>query len=243
MGDKNMKLIRNYFSISLIIVFIFSLYELTQNKDALVAKNDFVNRIYYYGDKEDRYIYLTFDDGFGRANTKQILDILKQEQVKATFFFEGHFINTNKDLILRAFNEGHIFGNHTYSHKNASNYTNEKFIDELEKIEKVIYDITKSPIEKIYRPPMGMYSYSNLNVLKEKGYRMMMWNVSYEDWDAKKYIDPIYTYNQIVNQTTNGSIILMHTMNKANVEALSDIISELKKRGFEFATLDLLYQL
>jgi peptidoglycan-N-acetylmuramic acid deacetylase len=242
MGD-NMKLIRNFFALTLIIIYVFALIDLTNKEDMPVAINDFNNKIFYYGDSQDNFIYLTFDDGFGRNNTKQILDILEAENVKATFFFEGNFLKTNPDLILRAYKFGHVFGNHTYSHKNAANYTNEKFIEELEKVEKLFYQITKSPLDKLYRPPMGFISHSNLEVLKEKGYKVMMWSVSYEDWDYKKEIEPAYTFQEIVSNTKNGSIILMHTMNKANVEALSDIIKELKKRGYEFATLDLLYRL
>jgi peptidoglycan-N-acetylmuramic acid deacetylase len=213
------------------------------NANDTVVNEEINQNIYYSGSSEVKTIYLTFDDGYSRVNTIEILNILESRMINATFFFEGDFLLNNQDLVKRAIRDGHLIGNHTYSHINATKYSKEQFTKELEKVETLFYNITKQELTKLYRPPMGLYNDSNLEVLNQKGYKVIMWNVNYPDWNKSLDRGHDYAFSEIIRQTKNGSIILMHTILKSNVDALPDIIDELKKRGFTFATLDQLYKI
>ena len=138
---------------------------------------------FFMGSADQKILYLTFDCGYENGNTAAILDTLKSQQVPAAFFVTGHYLEQSPDLIARMVQEGHIVGNHTYSHPNMSKIsTKETLQKELEKNEALYQDITGQPMPKYYRPPAGKYSIENLQNAKALGYKTMFWSLAYVDW-------------------------------------------------------------
>ncbi|MDE7161391.1 MAG: polysaccharide deacetylase family protein, partial [Anaeroplasmataceae bacterium] len=125
--------------------------------------------ILYHGDTNSNHIYLTFDDGHSYKNTRDILDILKEKSVPATFFIEGDFLTQNPILINRIVKE-QTLGNHTMCHKDITRLTNQQFREDIAKYEKAVYDITGQSVTKYFRPPMGKINKNKQAILNELGY-------------------------------------------------------------------------
>jgi Predicted xylanase/chitin deacetylase len=200
--------------------------------------------------KVGKIIYLTFDDGPSLTNTNQILDILKSEKTKATFFVINHEPITDY-LIKRIDTEGHSLGLHSYSHNYSEIYSsNKSFFTDLEKIETKVYNITGKKV-KITRFPGGSsntisrrYKYGIMSELtlevRNKGYQYFDWNVDSKDAGSAKTPEEIYN-NVISNLTEKENIVLMHdTKNHNNtVIALKWIIKYGKENGYTFDKLDI----
>lgn len=108
---------------------------------------------FYLGDTKKKDIYLTFDNGYENGYTGKILDVLKEKKVPATFFVTGHYIKTQKDLLLRMKNEGHIIGNHSWSHPDFTTVNDAKLREELTSVTEEIKKVTGQKEVKYVRPP------------------------------------------------------------------------------------------
>ena len=138
---------------------------------------------YYAEDTDKKELFLTFDAGYENGHTAKILDTLKKHHVKATFFVVGNFIETSPDLVKRMVKEGHLVGNHTFTHPDMSEIaTEEAFRQELAKLEDLYEKTTGKKMKKYYRPPQGKYSESNLKMAKKMGYHTIFWSLAYVDW-------------------------------------------------------------
>ena len=196
----------------------------------------------------DNTIYLTFDDGPSHL-TPQILDILKQEQVAATFFVIGPSLDKYKDVIKRAHDEGHTIALHSNTHNYSYIYSSdENYFNDLNTIKSRIYNII-GVNSRIIRLPGG---YSNTvskkynkniitritNKLTENEYYYFDWNVDSKDASGKISADNIYQ-NTISNLHHGTNIVLMHdaASKKSTVEALSNIIKYGKNNGYTFAKI------
>lgn len=156
------------------------------------------------GNKDKKYIYLTFDEGFEAGYTEKILDTLKQENVKATFFITAHYVNTAGDIVKRMIDEGHIVGNHTVNHKSMPTLNEETLKNEVMKLHQTIYE--KYGYEMKYiRPPMGEYSEKTLSQTQDLGYINVMWSIAYDDWDENKQDRPDYGKQKILDNIHNRS--------------------------------------
>ena len=117
------------------------------------------------GNSEEKIVYLTFDEGYEAGYTEQILNTLKENNVKATFFITAHYVNSQPDLVKRMIDEGHIIGNHTVNHYSMPDLTDEKIKSEIQELHTAIYN--KFGYEMKYlRPPMGEYSERTLNTIQ-----------------------------------------------------------------------------
>lgn len=92
------------------------------------------------GNDEDKYVYLTFDEGYEAGYTSKLLDILKENEVKAAFFITGHYLNTQSDLVKRMIDEGHIVGNHTVNHKSMPDLDDNKIKEEVMTLHTAVYE-------------------------------------------------------------------------------------------------------
>ena len=189
------------------------------------------------GNNTDKYIYLTFDQGYEAGYTPQILKTLKENNVTATFFITAHYLNTQPDLVKQMIDEGHIVGNHTVNHKSMPDLTDEQIKLEVMDLHKSIYDKFQYEM-KFIRPPMGEFSERTLNVTNSLGYKTVMWSFAYEDWNEDKQPDETQAKQKVLNNVHNGEIMLLHGNSKTNTNILSDIIKEARNMGYEFKSLE-----
>nr|WP_051593220.1 delta-lactam-biosynthetic de-N-acetylase [Clostridium tetanomorphum] len=196
---------------------------------------------YYLGDTSKKVIYLTFDEGYENGYTSKILDVLKANDIKAAFFVVVPYINSNKDLIKRMVNEGHLVCNHSNHHPSMAQTAlkgKDTFDKELLDTEKAFEDLTGKKMPKYFRPPMGKYSELSLKYTKDLGYKTIFWSFAYNDWDPNKQPNHEYAKRIIKERTHNGGIFLLHAVSKTNTEILDEIIKDLKSQGYRFGTLD-----
>lgn len=189
------------------------------------------------GNNEDKYVYLTFDEGYEAGYTSKLLDVLNSNDVKAAFFITGHYLNTQPELVQRMIDEGHIVGNHTVNHKSMPDINDEKIKEEIMNLHTSVYE--KYGYEMKYiRPPMGEFSERTLSLIKGLGYKTTMWSLAYDDWDENKQGRESYGKDKVLSNIHNGSIILLHANSVDNSNILEDCIKEIREMGYEFKSLD-----
>lgn len=189
------------------------------------------------GNKDSKKVYLTFDEGYEAGYTEKLLEVLKQNEVKATFFITAHYVNTQSELVEKMIEEGHIIGNHTVNHKSMPSLTEEQIKNEVMNLHTAIYE--KFDYEMKYiRPPKGEYSEKSVAYCNTLGYTTVMWSFAYDDWDENKQGREEYAKKKILDNIHNGAIILLHGNSKDNANILDSCIKEIKSRGYQFASLD-----
>ncbi len=192
----------------------------------------------FLGDTTKKELYLTFDNGYENGYTPRILDILRDKKTPATFFVTGHYIKDQPELLKRMASEGHIIGNHSWSHPDMTTLSDEQIKSELDKVNVQVRELTGQK-EMIYlRPPRGIFSERVLAVSKQVGYTNVFWSVAYKDWDVNAQRGRDYAYSSVIKQLHPGAIILLHSVSKDNTEALGGIIDEARRQGYEFKSLD-----
>ena len=181
-------------------------------------------------------IALTFDDGPHPRHTREILDILEEYGVTATFFVIGVNAEAYPEIVKAEIDRGHEVGNHTYSHANLRRECTAEIVRELDDAEKVIYEAAEYK-PKLLRPPGGKYANQLKEIAKQYNYSIILWTVDTKDW-AHKSVDSIC--DNVLTNVKSGDIILFHdhiTGGSPTPEALRRIIPELKSRGFTFVTV------
>ncbi len=193
----------------------------------------------FLGDDKNNKIYLTFDAGYEAGYTEKILDILKEENVKACFFIVGNYLETAPNLVKRMAEEGHIVANHSYSHPDMSKILNEnEFLKELKKVEEKFNEITNLKMPKLYRPPQGKFSIDNLKMAQNNGYNTAFWSLAYVDWLKDNQPTKNEALSKLTERIHPGAIILLHSTSKTNSEILKDLIIKYKEMGYSFSSLD-----
>ena len=187
---------------------------------------------------DSKELYLTFDCGYENGYTQMILDSLRKTDTKAVFFITGHYLDSATDLVLQMIEDGHIIGNHTYSHKDFTKSTNEEILKDIQKLDTAFQEKTGKSMSKYVRPPRGEFDERSLKLLKDNGYSSVFWSLAYVDWHKDKFNGNQYSYNQVMKRIHNGAIILMHTVSKDNAVDLEDIILKLKNDGYVFKSID-----
>ena len=192
----------------------------------------------YIGNPGKKVLYLTFDAGYENGCTEKILDILKDQQVKAAFFLVGNYMEKNSDLVRRMAAESHIVGNHTMHHYDMSKLTaKEAFSKELTDLENLYKEVTGAPMAKYYRPPQGIYSEENLKMAKELGYRTVFWSLAYVDWNNDDQPTAEAAMSKLLPRTHPGAVVLLHSTSRTNAQILEKLIAAWKAEGYEFGTL------
>lgn len=183
------------------------------------------------GGTEIKKIALTFDDGPHSVYTEKLLDGLKSRGVVATFFIVGGNINGNEHIVKRMYEEGHLIGNHTYSHVELDKLSAAQAEDEIKKTNDIIESITGEEVNYI-RPPFGAY---NKSMFKDKNMFVVLWDLDPRDWCIQS-CEPVVNY--VVKNVKSGQIILMHDIFHSSVEAALKIVDILKEQGYEFVTVE-----
>ncbi len=192
---------------------------------------------YYMDTRGEKRLYLTFDEGYENGYTGQILDVLKEYNVKAAFFVTKPYIERETELVKRMLSEGHTVGNHTMNHPDMTTLSTEKIRDELNGLNKIYNGLTGESM-KYMRPPEGVFSEKVLAVSKDLGYKTIFWSFAYKDWDVKSFKGADYAYNQTVPYLHDGAILLLHAVSRDNAEALPQIIKYGVGEGYTFCSLD-----
>jgi peptidoglycan/xylan/chitin deacetylase (PgdA/CDA1 family) len=188
-------------------------------------------------------IYLTFDDGPIPEVTEWVLDVLKSENIKATFFCIGDNIQKHPEIYKRILSEGHQTGNHTFNHLNGWITTNKNYQKNIELCnnEQIKQNLNNNYCQlntencQLYRPPYGKIKPSQSKIIRKLGYKIIMWDVLSYDFDAS--IAPENCLENVISNSAQGSIIVFHDSIKAanNLKyALPKAIQILKNKGFVF---------
>ena len=189
------------------------------------------------GNENEKKIYLTFDCGYEAGFTNQILDILKENDVKASFFITAHYLNSANDIVKRMIEDGHIVGNHTVNHKCLPTINDSQIKDEIMKLHNSVYEQFEYEMS-FFRPPKGEFSERVLDITNSLGYTTVMWSSAYDDWDNEKQNREEYGKKKILENIHNGCILLLHATSKDNCAILGDVIKEIKNKGYEFKNLN-----
>ena len=174
-------------------------------------------------------VWLTFDDGPDETITVFLLDLLKSLKIKATFFLVGQQIQKFPEIVKRITEEGHVIGNHTFTHRNGWFTSNKKYYLDINKAQELMHT-------QIFRPPYGKLGLLQLRKIK-KNFKIIMWDVF--SWDFKKDIKFEKIYSNVIDNVENGSVIVFHNNIKSfkNLKGiLEKILVKLIKEGYSFST-------
>jgi peptidoglycan/xylan/chitin deacetylase (PgdA/CDA1 family) len=180
------------------------------------------------------YIAMTFDDGPSAENTPRLLEMLKQRNIKATFFLIGQNVASNPDLVRRILAEGHEIGNHSWTHPQLSKLSDDRVTAEITQTQDAIKDASGFT-PTLLRPPYGAITPRQREWIESRfGLNIILWSVDPFDW--KRPGASVIT-QRILSQTRPGAIILSHDIHKQTVDAMPATLDALIAKGYKFATV------
>lgn len=192
------------------------------------------------GNSNQPYVAMTFDDGPHSSNTPRLLDILRQRNIKATFYVIGKNVDMYPHLTRRIVAEGHEIGNHTYTHPNLKKLSAAQVRNEMTKTRAAIVRATGVQ-PRTMRPPYGaLFQAQRVRIMEEFGYPTIMWAVDPKDWQRPGVS---VVRDRILSDTTNGSIILAHDLHAPTIDAMPSTLDGLLKKGYRFVTVSQLLAL
>ena len=188
----------------------------------------------YDSTKEPPLVALTFDDGPGQY-TDKLLDCLEENGAKATFYMLGQNVERYPDIVKRMHDLGMELSNHTYDHKDLAKLTQSQITEEIEKTSSLIQDAA-GVLPDTLRPPGGSY---NDTVQKLAGMPIVKWSIDTKDWKTKSEDQ---TYQCVMDNVEDGSIVLMHDIHEWSVDAAIRLIPDLIEEGYKLVTVQELAQ-
>lgn len=187
----------------------------------------YYNEPIYKGNPNSKEIAFACNVYWGNEHIPDLLNIFKEEDIKITFFIGGSWARSFPRLLKMIYNEGHEIGNHGYNHKDHRTLTLEENKAEILKAEKQIEEIIGVKT-RLFAPPSGEFNKETIKAAEELGYKIIMWSIDTIDW---KRPGSQYIRDKVLKNVHNGAIVLMHPVNDT-VEALHNIIAELKEQGY-----------
>lgn len=175
-------------------------------------------------------VFLTFDDGPTKEYTEQILTLLKEHNIKATFFCVGANVEKHPTLYQSIINQEHSVGNHTMNHLNGWKTSSKKYLSNID-------EATRYIKSSLFRPPYGKINFSSIKKINAH-YDIIMWDIVGGDFDSKCGVDKIV--NNVLNNIKSGSIVVLHdnkNFSEKTIAALPKIIDGVKKMGLSFSKL------
>ena len=185
----------------------------------------------FVGDAEHKRLWLTFDEGYENGYTEQILDVLKDKNVRAVFFVTYDYAKDNPELIKRMIEEGHTVGNHTMSHPSLPDCSDEELENELKELHSYISQQFGYNMY-VMRPPRGEFSERVLECAKQLGYTTVLWSFAYYDWDVDAQPSPAEAFEKITSKVHPGAVYLLHAVSKTNTEILGSVIDNWRENGY-----------
>lgn len=176
-------------------------------------------------------VALSFDAAWGNEDTQRILDTLKENDIHATFFMTGGWVEAYPDDVKALADAGHDLGNHSENHKNMSQLSSSEIKSEVNTVTSKVEKITGIKMD-LFRPPYGDYDNHVITNVKDCGYYPIQWSVDSLDWKnygVQSIVDTVLNHKVL----KNGAIILMHNGAKYTADALPKVIQGLKDKGYE----------
>jgi polysaccharide deacetylase family sporulation protein PdaB len=192
--------------------------------------------VYHNHENDANMIALTFDDGPHPKYTMEILEILEEYDIPATFFFVGENVSYYQDTAREVAKRGHEIGNHTYSHPCVNKQSQAAFREELTRCEEIIQRVV-GVHPKLFRPPQGSWNTRVYEIARERDYSVILWDLDTLDW-AHTPSENISNY--ILENVKSGNIILMHDYHSGGcttTDALRMFIPNLIEQGYRFVTV------
>lgn len=185
----------------------------------------------FIGDSSRQQLWLTFDEGYENGCTADILDTLKEKNVRAVFFVTYDYCKRNPELVKRMIAEGHTIGNHTWSHPSLPECSVDELYSELSLLHEYVRDEFGYEMY-VMRPPMGEFSKRVLACAKELGYTTVLWSFAYPDWDVNNQPDQEQAFQKITSKTHNGAVYLLHAVSETNSAILGRVIDYWRGSGY-----------
>ncbi|QOV11569.1 polysaccharide deacetylase family protein [Viridibacillus arvi] len=210
-----------------------------QPVDLRILQQRYPEIFFLQGPTDQKRVALTFDDGPDPRFSNDVLDVLKQYNVPATFFVLGSKAVANPEIVKRMQNEGHVIGNHTYAHPNLVKESDLTLDREVTRTEDALNGIIGYRT-KLFRPPYGFLYNELVEKLREMNYYVIAWSVDSLDWQEDP---PEVIASNVVDNIHPGAIILMHDGAESGgdrtntIESLHQIIPKLQEQGYEFVTV------
>ncbi|AEF17691.1 MULTISPECIES: polysaccharide deacetylase family protein [Thermoanaerobacterium] len=187
----------------------------------------------YSVDIPDKRVAISFDASWGSDKTERLLQILKDKNVKATFFLTGLWIDKYPDLVKKIYEEGHDVENHSNTHPHMTQLSDLEMTNEIKACEEKLVKITgQKPY--LFRPPYGDYNDKVIETAKSLGYYTIQWDVDSLDWRG---LDTEAIINRVLPNVKKGSIILFHNNGQFTPEAIPYIIDKLKENGYQIVPI------
>ena len=199
-------------------------------------------RLVYGGDSqlEGKQIALTFDSGWEYDQTRQLLQVLEDYQVRATFFLRAGWVEDHPDLALEIAGKGHQIESHSLAHGHMGSMTREQMEADIAAANE-IYPRVLGIAPAMFRPPYGEFNDLLLTVLKEQGYQYaVMWTVDSHDWAETmngNQVTEQYVIDRVLARASDNGAVLMHVGGLKTIEALPEIIQGLRDAGYQLVTL------
>lgn len=187
----------------------------------------------YCVESDKKQVAISFDAAWGNEETQQILDILDEYDIKATFFVVGDWVDKYPEDVKNIAERGHDVGNHSNTHPHMPELGSGEQIDEIQKCNEKIKAITGTT-PTLFRAPYGDYNNDVVNAVKSLGMYCVQWDVDSLDW---KDPSPDQLCNNVLNKVCDGSIVLMHNGAKNTPAALSSVIEGIIDKGYEIVPI------
>lgn len=182
-----------------------------------------------------KYVALTYDDGPNPVYTEELLQVLEEEKVRASFFMMGKQVENYPQVVKKVADAGHLIGNHTYSHINVCQLSEAQVREEIQKTNELIYD-SCGQMPEWFRPPFGC---NREKLISQMDMYQIFWNVDPLDWSVQNTGTIV---NHVLKYVSDGDIILMHDAYPTTVEATKILIPKLREMGYTFVTVDEMIQ-
>jgi len=184
----------------------------------------------FVGDTTEKKVYFTFDLGYESGYTAEVLDILKENNIKGIFFLCGNYLKQT-DLINRMISEGHSIGNHTDKHKDLPVLSEEAINKDITDLQNGFTAQYPDTPLNYFRPPQGRISEKVLKLVNAQNLKTVMWSIAIVDW-GKTPIDAAASANKIASRLHPGAIMLCHITNSGTPKMLRLLIPQITEKGY-----------
>lgn len=205
---------------------------ITKEIKPLISLNNYLEEPIYKGNSQKRMVALLINVAWGESHLPQILKTLRSNDVKATFFLDGQWLEKHEEEARVLLAEGHQVSNHGYSHKNMSRLSESEMLNEIQKTQKLLHQLGVNNM--LFAPPSGDFSSKSLSITARLGLRTILWTVDTIDWRDN---DPYVILKRVVPRIEPGSMVLMHPTYSATA-ALNQMINQIKMKKLQLGTVN-----